>query len=152
MNKSIDQLEKLAEQNNLSNEKLDEQREKLIEMTAFNIRSNLITTNEIESMQALGMELVKHMQAIHQEELRRIAELQVHFNGFNAMKYFETRDEDSLFEKEKEKMREKLLEEVMMFAPEDDEEDFEDDDDSGDLFEDEDEDDEEVEDEITAKS
>ena len=152
LSKSLDQLEKLALEESWTNEKLDKKRELIIENAEYGISSKLITKNDMEAMQALGNELVVHMQAIHMEELKRIALLQVHFNGFNAMKYFETKDEDSLFEKEKEGMREKLLEEIMMFAPDDefedeDEDDLEDENDEG-LFPDEDE---EEEDELLAK-
>jgi hypothetical protein len=146
LNKFLDQLEKLATQENWTNEKLETKRETLIESTAYEIRSKLISKNEMESMQALGMELANHLQAIHNEELQRIGILQVHFNGFNVMKYFETKDEDSLFEQEKEKMREKLLEEVMMFAPDD--EDDEDEDEIDEDFDFEDDEDEESEVEV----
>ncbi len=107
----------------------------------YTICSTIIPANNQEAMQLLGAEIVTHMQAHHMDELKRIPQLAVQFNGFSVMKYMEG-PEDSLFEKEKESMRDLLLEEVLYCAPEDeDDEDIEDEDyDDDDLDEDEEED------------
>jgi hypothetical protein len=151
LQKSLESLEKIAEKENWSNEKLEEDKEKIINNTSYEITSKLITKTEMEGMQALGIELAEHLKAVHRNELERLAILQIHFNGFNVMKFFETKDEDSLFEREKEQMREKLLEEVMMFALEDDDDEEFEDEDQEDLFSDELDDEEEEEDELLAK-
>lgn len=106
----------------------------------FKIRSSIIGRNNIEDNQLLGAELVKHMQASHMQELQKIAVMSASWNGFNVAKYFETESPESNFEKEKEEMREKFLEEVMFAAP-DEEEEIEDDD----IFEEEDDEEDEEE-------
>lgn len=105
----------------------------------YNISSTILGKNLMEDMQLLGQAMLLHLQLVHPKELNRVALLAIHWNGFNVMKFFESKSEEDIFEKEKEQMRDKLVEEVMMFAP-DYEEEFEDEDDEE--FEDEDEDDE----------
>jgi hypothetical protein len=108
------------------------------------ISSQVIGKNIMEDMQLLGQAMVAHMQLIHPKDLGRIGLLAVHWNGFNVMKFFEASNESHIFEKEKEQMRDKLVEEVMMFAPEEEEEEFEDEDiDEDELEDDEDDEDEE---------
>lgn len=126
--------------------------EGLSKNTSYNLYSKVITKNEIEAMQALGQELAQHLNTIHPEELRKIALLQVHFNGFNVMKFFEAEKDDSTYEIEKEKMRDTLIEEVMFAAPDEDDEEFGDeedetDDEDDDLFPEDDEDEDSDEDE-----
>jgi hypothetical protein len=94
---------------------------KLEQSTQYNIFSPNIAKDDIQAMQDLGQQLVAHLQANHPEELQKLALLQVHWNGFNVMKLFES-NEDNIFEQQKEEMRDKLIEEVMGFAPEGEEE------------------------------
>lgn len=116
----------------------------------FNIQSSIISKNNQEEMGYLGKEMVSHLQAHHPKELEKVAILQIHWNGFNVMKFFEAQDSEGIFEKEKETMRDQLCEEVMMFAPEDEE--FEDEDEDDELMHDEDDlpEDKEVGEEIQA--
>ena len=116
----------------------------------YNISSTILGKNLMEDMQLLGQAMLLHLQLVHPKELNRVALLAIHWNGFNVMKFFESKSEEDIFEKEKEQMRDKLVEEVMMFAP-DYEEEFEDEDDeNNDLTredaeeEEEEEDDEEI--------
>lgn len=99
--------------------------ESFLESRPYDISSNLITKSFEDSMQALGIEMLKHVEACHREEITKLQLLVPHFAGFHITKLFETKDEDSRFEEEKEKIRDKLCEEVMRFAPE---EEFEDED------------------------
>lgn len=117
-----------------SKELTEEQQDKL-----YNITNQILPKNDEEEFMLIGKEMVQHMQAYHEPELRRIASFAAPWNGFNVMKYFATKDEESKFEKGKEEMRDKLLEEVMMFGPED--EDDEDDEIENDLTIDEEDDD-----------
>lgn len=127
-----------------SKELTEEQQDKL-----YNITSQILPKNDEEEFMLIGKEMVQHMQAYHEPELRRIASFAAPWNGFNVMKYFATKDEESKFEKGKEEMRDKLLEEVMMFGPEDedDEESEFEDESENDLTTDEDEDSDEFEEE-----
>lgn len=109
----------------------------IVTETPYLIRSNIIAKNDQEAMQLLATELLTHMQANHSKELQNIVTNAAIWNGFNLMKYFETKDEDSQFEKEKEIMRDQLIEEVMYMAPED-EGDDDDDEYENDLTEDDD--------------
>lgn len=118
--------------------------EELIKAEPFNITTNIIPKNDTEDLQLLGGAMITHMKLIHPDELQKVAILAVHWNGFNVMKNFETQSEDSIFEKEKEKMRDQLVEEVMKFAPEDDFDEDEEEDEGDELEED---DDDEYEDE-----
>lgn len=123
----LDKILKLNE----SNERAEELLDNILKTEPYNIQSNIIPKNNAEDLQLLGGAMITHMNLIHPDELKKIAILAIHWNGFNVMKNFESEQEDSLFEIEKEKMRDQLEEEIIKFAPEDDE------------FEDEDEDEEE---------
>lgn len=128
LNKAISQA--LMESNNSDVDKeLDRVSQEVEAKEPFNIRSSIISKNNQEEMGYLGKEMVSHLQTHHPKELEKVAVLQIHWNGFNVMKFFEAQDKEGIFETEKENMRDQLCEEVMMFAPEDEEDDFEDEDD-----------------------
>lgn len=125
LNKAISQA-LMESKSEIDKDDFEEITEQVEAKELFNIRSSIISKNNQEEMGYLGKEMVSHLQAHHPKELEKVAVLQVHWNGFNVMKFFEAQDSEGVFEKEKETMRDQLCEEVMMFAPEDEE--FEDDD------------------------
>lgn len=102
--------------------------EELLKAIPYDIKSTTLSRSDREEMGLLGQEMVKHIQACHTSELAKIVALNLQWNGFNVMKYFETAFEDDMFTLEKEKIRDELLEELMFAAPEEGDEEFEDED------------------------
>lgn len=151
IDKELARLQKLAEQEKWSEEKLSEKREKAVELAAYDIRSKIIAKSTEEEMQLLGQELLMHVMNSHEDEAKKLAILSMQANGFQLLKFFETKDSESLFETEKEKMRTMILEETMRYDCSDEDEDEELDEELEDLEseeDDEDNDDIEEEDEL----
>lgn len=97
--------------------------------------SSLIARNNKEALANLGQELGKHIMEKHREELKEIEASIPAWATFMVLRNFEAKTFDGtceegspvdIFEKEKENMRDQLIEQVMRNCDED-EEDLEDD-------------------------
>lgn len=120
----IDKALKTLNTNSVDRKKAEDE---LVKSVPHDIQSKIIAKSDEEAAKLLGAELYLHMQACHPMFNLRTTELLSMFTGFSLMKYFEAPTEDEPFEKEKEKMRDLLVEEIMMYASDDDEEEEEDD-------------------------
>lgn len=93
------------------------------ELKQYTIQSPLISKNEQTEILDLSKELMRHMEMAHMSELQAMAGLQASFGGFLLINRFATQDDESIFEKGKEEMRDLLEKQIVLFSPEDDEED-----------------------------
>lgn len=114
------------------------------ESKQYTIQSPLISKNEQTEILDLSKELMRHMEMAHMPELQSMAGLQASFGGFLLINRFATQDDESIFEKGKEEMRDLLEKQIVLFSPEDND-DEEEDEIENDLTVDEEEDEEEDE-------
>lgn len=123
------------------------------------IFSQIIPRSEPEAHHLLAVELTNHIQTRHPKVLQEIAESMPVWATFGLLKHFSADEQSQVFEQEKERMRDALIDQVMLGATEDEEleynEDNEDEDDEDeelaeedDIDFGEDEEDEEIEDEV----
>lgn len=106
---------------NLSKDSETEAYEKAI-ASIPTIQSSILSRNREEGMKLLINEMIRHLEMAHPKELPYLAAVGAQFNGFNIMNRFQTRNPESLFETEKEIVRDRLCEEIMKYSPDEEDE------------------------------
>lgn len=86
------------------------------------ISSQIIPRSEPEAHHLLAVELTNHIQTRHPKALQEIAESMPVWATFGLLKHFTADEQSQAFEKEKERMRDTLIDQVMLGATEDEDE------------------------------